>query len=82
MSKLVPRAGKRKVQFVIPTIGERVYAGLVDTGLSLPGVFPVPGSVQAIVAQVDELLVAALDKSGAACSHSANTKEYLYYNRS
>ena len=62
-------------------IGERVYAGLVDTGQSLLGVFPVPGSVQAIAAQVGEILVAVLDKSGDAGSHSADTEVFLYYNR-
>ena len=62
-------------------VGERVSTGLVDTGLPLLGVFPVPGSVQAIAAQVDDILVAVLDESSGPNSHSADTEIHLYYNR-
>jgi F-type H+-transporting ATPase subunit gamma len=62
-------------------VGERVHAGLLDTGLPLLGVFPVPGSVQAIAGLVGEILVAVVEESGSPGPQAKVAEVYLFYNR-
>jgi F-type H+-transporting ATPase subunit gamma len=62
-------------------VGERVHAGLLDTRLPLLGVFQVPGSVQAIAARVDDILVAVLQESRNTGLQAPAAEVYLFYNR-
>lgn len=58
-------------------VGERIRGGVVDSGLPLLGVFPVPGSVQAITGLVGQILV-----QSEAREHSGEGAElHLFYNR-
>jgi F-type H+-transporting ATPase subunit gamma len=61
-------------------VGERVHACLVDAGLTVQGLFPVPTSVKAITPLVGEILVEheALRVSG----DDATSEFTLFYNRS
>ena len=58
-------------------VGERIRGGVADSGLPLLGVFPVPGSVQAITGVVGQILV-----QSEAREHSGEDAElHLFYNR-
>lgn len=58
-------------------VGERVQARLIDAGLSLAGVFPVPNSVKAITPLVGQILVEHQSHRG----RSEVTDLHLFYNR-
>ncbi len=62
-------------------VGERVHASLVDTDMPLLGVFPVPGSVQAIAALVSNILVTIVQESSDPDQPPTSIELYLYYNR-
>lgn len=62
-------------------VGERVHASLVDTDTPLLGVFPVPGSVQAIAALVSDILVSIVQESGDPDQPARSIELHLYYNR-
>jgi F-type H+-transporting ATPase subunit gamma len=58
-------------------VGERVRARLVDAGLSLAGVFPVPNSVKAITPLIGQILVEHETLSG----RDGASDLHLFYNR-
>ncbi len=58
-------------------VGERVQARLVDAGLTLAGVFPVPNSVKAITPLVGQILVEHETHPG----RGQVTDLHLFYNR-
>jgi F-type H+-transporting ATPase subunit gamma len=58
-------------------VGERVQARLVDAGLSLMGVFPVPNSVQAITPLVSRIQIASEGRR----SKGDYARLYLFHNR-
>jgi F-type H+-transporting ATPase subunit gamma len=58
-------------------VGERVQARLIDSGLTLAGVFPVPNSVKAITPLVGQILVEHETHRG----RSEVTDLHLFYNR-
>lgn len=58
-------------------VGERVQARLADAGLSLKGLFPVPGSVKAIASLVGQVLV----ESEASRGRDETAELHLFYNR-
>jgi F-type H+-transporting ATPase subunit gamma len=62
-------------------VGERVHASLVDTGMPMLGVFPVPGSVQAIAALVSDILVSVVQESSDLDQPARSIELHLYYNR-
>lgn len=61
-------------------VGERLRAALAASGLPLLGIFPVPGSVQAIAALVGQILVAVIDESEPLEQSGSVTELHLYYN--
>ena len=58
-------------------VGERVQARLIDSGLTLAGVFPVPNSVKSITPLVGQILVEHESHRG----RSEVTDLHLFYNR-
>jgi len=58
-------------------VGERVHARLDDAGLSLPGLFTVPNSVQAITPLVGQILV----EHETHRDRGETTELHLFYNR-
>ena len=58
-------------------VGERVDARLIEAGLTLAGVFPVPNSVRAITPLVGQILVEHESHHG----RSEVTELHLFYNR-
>lgn len=58
-------------------VGERVHARLADAGLSLVGLYPVPGSVQAIIPLVGRIQI----DSEARRAHDGHTRVYVFHNR-
>ena len=72
-SSLAALPGKPRVW----AVGERVQAGLVDSGLPLRGLFTVPNSVKAIAPLVAQILVECETPD----SQDAVTELHLFYNR-
>lgn len=62
---------------VVWAVGERVYARLVDAGLPLVGLFPVPNSVKAIPPLIGQILV----ESEARRSRGEIDELHIFYNR-
>ena len=62
-------------------VGERVNASLRDSDLPLLGVFPVPGSVEAIAALVSDILVTVVRDFREVDTPATSTQLHLYYNR-
>ena len=62
-------------------VGERVRASLADTRLPLLGVFPVPGSVEAIATLVGDILVTVVAESRGLDQAGSVTELHLFYNR-
>ncbi|MBC7484623.1 MAG: F0F1 ATP synthase subunit gamma [Rhizobacter sp.] len=62
-------------------VGERVNASLRDSDLPMLGVFPVPGSVEAIAALVSDILVTVVKEFGDPDQPANSTELHLYYNR-
>ena len=62
-------------------VGERVNASLRDRDTPLLGVFPVPGSVEAIAALVSDLLVTVVREFDDTAQPAISTELHLYYNR-
>lgn len=60
-------------------VGERVQAQLVDAGLAVQGLFPVPGSVKAITPLVGQILVE--HEAWLAPGNSPPPELHLFYNR-
>lgn len=61
-------------------VGERVRGGVVDSGLPLLGVFPVPGSVREITSLVTQILIQS--EIRAKLGDAGSTPElHLFYNR-
>jgi F-type H+-transporting ATPase subunit gamma len=58
-------------------VGERVYAHLKDTGISIAGQFPVPGSVAAITTLVAQIQI----DSAAHTSKGDYAEVYVFHNR-
>lgn len=58
-------------------VGERVHARLLDSGLPLVGLFPVPNSVKAITPLIGQILVEAETRH----SQGEVTELHLFYNR-
>lgn len=58
-------------------VGERVQARLIDAGLSVVGLFPVPNSVQAIAPLVSEIQI----KSEARRTQGNYARLYVFHNR-
>ena len=58
-------------------VGERVQSHLLDAGLRVQDVFPVPTSVNAITSLIGRILLASEKLHG----HSATDELYLFYNR-
>jgi F-type H+-transporting ATPase subunit gamma len=58
-------------------VGERVFAQLQDTGLTLAGQFSVPSSVAAITPLVSEIQI----QSEARCGPGTHTEMYVFHNR-
>lgn len=61
-------------------VGDRLRAALASSGMPLLGVFPVPGSVQAIAALVGQILVSVIDESEPLEHFGSVTELHLYYN--
>ena len=72
-SSLAPLPGNPRIW----AVGERVQAGLADSGLPLRGMFTVPNSVKAIASLVAQILIECetLDSQGGV------TELHLFYNR-
>ena len=62
-------------------VGERVRAGLVDSGMPLLGVFTVPGSMHAITALVGQILVKVAEQPGGLEQPGVASELHLFYNR-
>lgn len=58
-------------------VGERVHARLEDAGLAMAGLFPMPGSVDAIAPLVGQILIESESREG----QGAVTDLHLIYNR-
>ena len=61
-------------------VGDRLRAAFASSGMPLLGVFPVPGSVQAIAALVGQILVSVIDESEPLEHFGFVTELHLYYN--
>jgi F-type H+-transporting ATPase subunit gamma len=61
-------------------VGERLRDALANSGMPLLGVFPVPGSVQAIAALVGQILVAVIGESEPLEQPGSVTELHLFYN--
>lgn len=62
-------------------VGERLRAAIDGSGMPLLGVFPVPGSVQAIATLVGTILVTVIEESEALEEPGSTTVLHLFYNR-
>jgi F-type H+-transporting ATPase subunit gamma len=58
-------------------VGERVHARLADAGLPLAGLFPVPGSVQAIAPLVGQIQIESEAQQG----KGEHARLYVFHNR-